>query len=104
MLALYFGSIISDILFMFLNEEQTSKSQQKTVMHITTIAAGILLIEGILQKCACIKYGMLGINPNKLTSKYAVAGYAPKITSLAINKHITFCMDNKLKYSYDNVH
>ena len=52
MLALYFGSIISDILFMFLNEEQTSKSQQKTVMHITMIAAGILLIEGILQKCA----------------------------------------------------
>jgi hypothetical protein len=45
----------------------------------------------------CIKYGMLGINPNKLTSKYAVAGYAPKITSLAINRHITFCMDNKLK-------
>jgi hypothetical protein len=32
---------------------------------------------------------MLGINPNKLTSKYAVAGYAPKITSLAINRHIT---------------
>jgi len=51
-LALYLGSIISDILFMFLNDEHTSKCQQKTGIHITTIAAGILLIEGILQKCA----------------------------------------------------
>jgi hypothetical protein len=26
----------------------------------------------------CIKYGMLGINPNKLTSKYAVTGMHQK--------------------------
>lgn len=48
-LELYFGSIISDILFMFLSDEHASKYQEKTGIQITTIAAGILLIEGILQ-------------------------------------------------------
>jgi hypothetical protein len=40
---------------------------------------------------------MLGINPNKLTSKYAVTGYAPKITRLAINNktyHICVHVEN----------